>query len=158
MSGVEVVVALVIALGLGFVVLPVLPGSLIVGLAILGWGLHVSTATGWTVVAVAVTLLATGQVTQFLVPARRLRAAGVPGRTLVAGAVLGVVGFFVVPVVGLFLGFLAGVYLVEVGRLGRERAWPATKHAVRAVGLSILIELTACLLATVAWVVGVVLT
>ena len=31
---------------------------------------------------------------------------------------LGIVGFFVVPVVGLLLGFVLGVYLAELARLG----------------------------------------
>jgi hypothetical protein len=51
-----------------------------------------------------------------------------------------------------------GVYLAELGRVGRAAAWPATMHALRAVGLSMLIELTASLLAAAAWVVGVVVT
>ena len=39
---------------------------------------------------------------------------------------LGVVGFFVVPVVGLFLGFVLGVYLAELRRVGAAAAWPST--------------------------------
>ena len=60
---------------------------------------------------------------------------------------LGVVGFFVVPVVGLFVGFVLGVYLAERRRVGGAAAWPSTKEALRAVGLSILIELAAGVLA-----------
>ncbi len=40
----------------------------------------------------------------------------------------------------------------------RAAAWPATVHALKAVGLSMLIELVACLLAAATWVAGVVLT
>ena len=36
------------------------------------------------------------------------------------GGACGVVGFFVVPVVGLFLGFVLGVYVAERRRLGRR--------------------------------------
>ena len=71
---------------------------------------------------------------------------------------LGVVGFFVIPVVGLIVGFVLGVYLAELNRVGREAAWPATTHALKAVGLSIMIELAATMLAAATWVVGVVLT
>jgi uncharacterized protein len=67
------------------------------------------------------------------------------------------VGFFVVPVVGLPLGFLLGVYLSELQRVGRERAWPATRAAVGAAGLSLLIELAAGLLAATTWLLGAVL-
>jgi uncharacterized protein YqgC (DUF456 family) len=76
----------------------------------------------------------------------------------VVGAALGVVGFFVIPVVGLVIGFVAGVYVAELRRLGRERAGRSTALALRAVGLSVLIELAAGLLAAMAWVTGVVLT
>jgi hypothetical protein len=53
--------------------------------------------------------------------------------------VLGIVGFFVVPVVGLFIGFVLGVWLAEMLRLGDSgTAWRSTRHALVAVGLSIL--------------------
>ena len=95
---------------------------------------------------------------KFLVPGRRLKASGVPTRTLLVGALLAFVGFFVVPVVGMLLGFVLGVYLAERGRLGSKLAWPSTVSALKAVGVSILIELVAAFLATVSWVVGVVVT
>jgi uncharacterized protein len=72
--------------------------------------------------------------------------------------VLGVVGFFVVPVIGLFIGFVVGVFAAEWRRLGHARAWPSTKHALKAAGLSILIELCFGVLAAWAWVAGVVAT
>ena len=48
-----------------------------------------------------------------------------------------------IPVVGLLVGFVLGVYLAELRRVGSEAAWPATRHALKAVGLSMLIELVA---------------
>ncbi len=77
---------------------------------------------------------------------------------MVLGGVLGIVGFFVIPVVGLIVGFVLGVYLSELQRVGRSAAWPATKHALIAAGLSVLIELAAALLAASAWVAGLALT
>lgn len=158
MSWVEVLVAVAVVLGVVGTVLPVLPGSLTVGIAVLVWAAYVGTSTAWIVFSVAAVLLVTGQVLMYVVPGRRLREAGVPGRTLLVGALLGVVGFFVVPVIGLFLGFVLGVYAAELLRVGRDAAWPSTRHALRAAGLSMLIELAACLLAASTWVVGVVLT
>jgi hypothetical protein len=105
--------------------------------------------------AVATAFLAVGAVAKFLLPGRRLKAA-VPTSTLVAGALLAVVGFFVIPVVGLLVGFVAGIYAAERARLGPGRAWPSTKAALRAVGLSILIELAAGLLAAAVWLAGAV--
>ena len=81
-----------------------------------------------------------------------------PASTQWLGAGLGVVGFFVVPVVGLPLGFVLGVYLAEYRRVGGRAAWPSTVHALKAAGLSILIELAAGVAAALVWVVGLVVT
>ena len=158
MSGLEVLAALAIALGLVGILVPALPGSLLVGAAIVVWAVARSEASTWLVAAAALALLVVGGVVKYLVPGRRLQRAGVPSSTMAVGAVLGVVGFFVVPVVGLPLGFVLGVYLAQWRRLGHRAAWPATVHALRAVGLGILIELGFAVLAAATWAVGVVVT
>jgi uncharacterized protein YqgC (DUF456 family) len=154
----EVLVALAIAVGIAGIIVPVLPGTVLVMGAILVWALQVGTTTAWVVFAVAAVVLAAGSVVKFLVPGRRLAASGVPRRTLLVGALLAFVGFFVVPVVGMFIGFVVGVYVAERARVGGQRAWPSTVAALRAVAVSILIELVAAFLAAVTWVVGVVAT
>ncbi len=158
MTGVEVLVAVVIAVGLVGVVVPLLPGALLVWSAIMVWGVTVGTATGWVVVGVATALLAAGQIAKYTIPGRGLRADGVPTRSLVVGGLLAIVGFFVVPVVGVVIGFVLGVYASEVQRIGARMAWPSTKSALRAVGVSMLLELTSTLLAVVVWVIGVTIT
>ena len=158
MTGLEVLVALAIAVGLVGVILPVLPGSLLVLGAVLVWAWDVGSTTGWIVFAIAAIFIALGNVVKYVVPGRRLKENDIPNSTLVLGGVLGIVGFFVIPVVGLVVGFVLGVYLAELNRVGMDLAWPATKHALKAVGLSILIELVATLLAAATWVSGVVVT
>jgi len=157
-SAVEILVALVIAVGLVGILVPVLPGSVLVLGGILVWAWQVGGVTAWTVFAVAAVILVAGTVVKYLVPNRHLKDAGIPASTQWVGAGLGIVGFFVVPVVGVFIGFVLGIYLAEYRRVGSAAAWPSTKHALRAVGLSILIELVAALLATVVWIVGVIVT
>ena len=158
MSATEILVALAIAVGIAGIIVPVLPGTVLVLGAILVWAVQVGTSTGWIVFAGATVLLAGGTVVKYLVPGRRLKSSGVPNRTLLVGALVGFIGFFVIPVVGLLIGFVLGVYVAERARVGAARAWPSTKEALRAVGVSILIELVAALLAAVAWVVGVAVT
>ncbi len=152
-----VLVGLAMLVGLLGVLVPVLPGLLLVWAAVLVWALVERTAAAWIVLAAASALAASGEVVKYLVPGRRMRAAGVPWSSLAAGGVLAIVGFFVVPVVGALLGFVAGVYLAERLRLGTHaEAWPSTVHALKAVGLSILIELGAGLLIAGAWLTAVV--
>jgi len=158
MTGVDVLVAVGIAVGLVGVVVPLLPGALLVWSAIVVWGLTVGTATGWVVVGVATALIAAGQIVKYTIPRRRLRTDGVPNRSLIVGGLVAIVGFFVVPVVGVFMGFVLGIYASEVQRVGPRMAWPSTRAALRAVGVSMLLELTATLLAAVVWIVGVTIT
>jgi uncharacterized protein YqgC (DUF456 family) len=153
-----VIVGLTIAVGIVGVVLPVLPGALLAWAAIAVWALAVGSVTAWAVLAIATLSIGLAQVVKILVPGRRLRDAGVPRASILVGVLLAVVGFFLVPIVGLFIGFPLGVYLQERRRLGRhEPAWRSTHQALRAIGLSIAIELVATLVATGAWL-GAVLT
>jgi uncharacterized protein YqgC (DUF456 family) len=154
----EVLVALAILVGLVGILVPILPGGVLILLAVLVWAIDVGSATAWTVFAVAALVLVAGTVVKYAVPGRRLKASGIPSSTTWFGVGLGIVGFFVIPVVGLFIGFVLGVYLAERRRVGDAAAWPSTKEALRAVGVSILIELAAGLIAALTWVVGVVVT
>jgi len=150
----DLLVGLAVLVGLVGIVVPVLPGSVLILAAIAVWAAEVSSTSAWLVCALAAALLLVGGVVKYAVPGRRLRAGGVPNRTLMFGGLLGIVGFFVIPVVGLVIGFVAGVYLSEIQRVGPERAWPSTGAALRAAGLSLLIELAAGLLAALVWLVG----
>jgi hypothetical protein len=151
-------VGVAIIVGLVGIVVFVVPGLLIVWAAVLVWALEERTAMAWGVLGLATLLALAGTVAKYLLPGQRMRDAGVPGRSIVFGGVLGVVGFFVIPVVGLFIGFILGIFLAERIRLGDHgQAWPSTQHALKAVGLSILIELFAGLLIAAAWGLAVTL-
>jgi uncharacterized protein YqgC (DUF456 family) len=152
-SATIVIAAVLVVVGLVGVVVPVLPGLLLVAVGIAVWAVPRGDALAWTVLGVAIAILIAGSIAKYLLPGRKLRDAGVAGRTLVLGAVLGIVGFFVVPIVGLFLGFVLGVYLSELARLSNgKKAWASTRKALAAVGWSIAIELLAGLLAAGVWV------
>lgn len=155
-TGGLVVTALAIAVGLVGILVPLLPGTLLVWAAIAVWAFVVTDTAGWIVLGVATAILGAAIVVKYLWPVKRMRAADVGGVTLAAGGVAGLIGFFVIPVAGLVVGFVGGVFLAElVQRRDRRRAWAATVHAVKGVLLSVGVELTAGLLATAVWIAGV---
>ena len=159
MDGFTIVVGLIIVAGLIGIAVPVLPGLLLVWAAVLVWASETQTTAGWVVLAIATALALSGFLLQYLLPGQRLRKAGVTTSTTVAGAALAVVGFFVIPIVGGFLGFALGIYLAERTKLDTHAAaWPSTKHALKAIGLSIGIELLTGLAIATTWVIGVVTT
>ncbi len=158
-TGGVILVALAIAVGLVGIIVPLLPGTLLVYAAIAVWSVVERSVVSWAVLGVVTAVLGTSLLVKYLWPARRMRAADVGRWTLAAGAVLAVVGFFVVPVVGLVFGFVLGVYLAELAaRRNQRRAWAATVHAVKAAALSVGVELAGGLIATAVWIVGLVLT
>jgi uncharacterized protein YqgC (DUF456 family) len=151
-----VLVALAIAVGLVGILVPLLPGTVLVFGAILVWALFERTTVAWVTLGVVGALLAATLLVKYLWPMRRMKSADVGTLSLFAGAVLGIIGFFVVPVLGLVIGFVLGVYLAELAKRHDQRvAWTSTKHAVKGVALSVGVELAGGLLATVAWVVAV---
>ncbi len=155
-AGGLILVAIAIAIGLAGILFPLLPGTLLIWAAIAVWAYLEHTTVSWVVLGIATAVLGAGILVKYLWPARRMKAADVSGRTLAAGAVLGVVGFFVIPVAGLLVGFVLGVYLAElVQRRDQRQAWASTVHAVKGVALSVGVELVAALIAAAAWVVGV---
>lgn len=158
MTGLEILLAIVIAVGLVGIIVPVLPGDWLILIAVLVWATETGGRTAWVAALVAVGLLVVGAVIKYAVPGRRLKRDGVATSTLVLAGILGIVGFFVIPVIGLPIGFVAGVYLMQWRARGRDHAWPATVAALKAVGLAIAIEFTFALLATVVWVAGVIAT
>ena len=155
----EMLVGLAVAVGIAGVVVPILPACC--------WcGPQSSSGASWRAVRPAgawsperPSSQRVSQVVKYVVPGRRLRRAGVPDHALLVGGLVGIVGFFVIPVVGLFVGFAAGVYVAERLRLHDHRAaWSATGHALRAAGLSILLELAAAMLIAAGWVGALALT
>lgn len=155
-----VLVALVIAVGLVGIVLPIVPGGgfLVLG-AIAVWAIVEGTTVSWVTLGIAAAFSLTAEVIKYVWPVRRMRAAEVRTWSLVAGGVLGVIGFFVIPVIGLVIGFVAGVYLAEFAvRRDQRRALASTVHAVKGVALSVGVELAGALLATGAWVTALVIT
>lgn len=155
----EVLFGVAMVLGVLGVVVPVLPGSLLVGAVILVWATETGGPVAWTVLGVAAAALVTAGIGKWLLARRKLQGAGVHRAAVVAGGVGGIIGFVVIPVVGLLLGFLAGVYLVERLRLhAHDPARRATVAALKASGVAILTELFGALIAATAWVVGVLWT
>ncbi|GLY06076.1 MULTISPECIES: DUF456 domain-containing protein [Actinoplanes] len=158
-TAITIISGILILTGVIGVILPVLPGLLLTWGGVLLWALlgGASTGVAWTVAIVASLIGGGGMVLKFLWPGKKLQNSGVPTSALLLGGVLGLVGFFVIPVAGLVIGFVLGVWLVELNRLGADRAWPSTRSALAAVGLSLLVELAAALGIAVVWIFGLVL-
>lgn len=161
MDGVgNALIALVMVVGLAGVVVPALPGTLLILASGVAWAALIAEhgTDRWIVVGVMAALFVAGIVAKYALPGRRL-SGQLPRPTLLYGAVGAAVGFVVLPPLGLLIGGVVGVYLAEARRLGPGRdARRSTVEVLKAVGLGILAELVAGVLMIAAWIAGVVVT
>lgn len=148
-----------IAIGLVGIVVPALPGVLLVFAAILVWAVAEHTVAAWVTLAIVTVVLGATTAVKYVWPARRIRRADVASGSLVAGGLLGIAGFFVLPILGLVVGFVLGVYLAELLRCrDQRRARDSTIHAVKGAALSMGVELVGTLSAAAIWLGAVLFT
>ena len=154
---VTVLVGLAYVVGLAGIIVPVLPGTITLVIATLIWAIVVGGAPGWVAFGIVLVLGAAGMVTSYVLTGKKLHAAEVPMWPIYVGIAAGVVGIFVIPVVGLPVGFLVGLYIAESLRLkdwsrGLSSAWVA----IKALGTGILIEFGLAMLSTIVFALAVV--
>lgn len=153
----ELLVGLVIVIGLIGIVIPIIPGSLLIFGAIAVWAIVVGGSAWWVLAAVAAIMVG-GEAVKYLVGGRVLRSDGIPGRTIIVGVFAGIVGFFVIPVIGLFIGFIVGALVSELVRTQQlEKAWRGAVSAAKAAAYTIGIDLLFGLIVTSIWLVSVIL-
>ncbi|MEU7980579.1 DUF456 domain-containing protein [Micromonospora sp. NPDC049081] len=159
-AAVSVVAAIAIVAGLAGVVVPGLPALPLCWGGVLLWAIFGDAGPGrWAVLGAATVVAAAGAVIKYAWPGRNLKRTGVPTSSLLVGGLLGLVGFFVIPVIGLVIGFVGGVWGAERLRLGSNQlAWPATVQALKAAGLSMMVEFLAGLVVAALWVAGLLFT
>jgi uncharacterized protein YqgC (DUF456 family) len=152
-------VALAMAVGIAGTVLPVLPGLLLVWAAALVYGLAAGFgAIGWAAFALITAVALAGTAAGVVLPHRAAGASGASRWSVWFAFGVGVVGFFVVPVVGLPLGTVVGLLAAELVRTKEAgAAWRSTVATLKGFGLSTLVQLAAGLTMAVVWVAWVVL-
>ena len=153
------VIALLMAIGLTGVLLPFLPGVPIIWGAALLYGLLTDFGGVGATAMVAITILAViGLAASIVLPDRAGVASGASRSTRLFAGALGVVGFFVIPVVGFPLGACAGVLIAQYQHTAD---WQAARESTIAVlkgfGAGVIAELGAALAMVLVWVSWVIL-
>lgn len=155
-------VGVILVVGLFGVVIPILPGlALMVGVAIL-YGFVVGWSTAGVVAMVFIGLLfAASVVVGVVLPKRAAAGAGVSNRSMMIAVLGAIIGFFVIPIVGVVVGALAGLLVAAYGESGD---WSIARASVVATakgfGVSVLVQFAiGCVLLLVwaGWAATVVL-
>lgn len=151
----SVLVGLAILVGCLGIILPVLPGSILIAIAVLVWAIVIGGPTAWIIFTIVAVFVASGMSASLVLTGRKLKAMAVPNRSVLVAGVLGIIGFFVIPVVGLPIGFIAGLYLAEHTRLhDAKEAWASSWGSLKAIGIGTAIEFLLALLAAITFGIG----
>lgn len=149
----SIIAIVVMLVGLAGIIIPVLPGLLLIWLTALIYGF----AVGYDAVGIAVMILLTviviaSLIVGFVLPKREAEQAGA-SRLSQYGAIVGaIVGFFTIPVVGVFVGALIGILTVELMAKGNwDEAWTATIGLAKGLGISVVIDLFLGMVMISAW-------
>ena len=153
---VTVLCGLAIVVGVAGTIIPVLPGSILIGASLLAWALWGGAGTtGWVVFGIGLAFVLAGMAAGAILTGRKLKEHSIPSRSVVVGLVLGVAGMFVIPVVGLFVGFAAGLLLSELQRTRAVGTAVASSWAaLKATGFGMIVEFGLACLAASTWVIG----
>lgn len=88
---------------------------------------------------------------------RKLKEHQVPKGSILFAVIGAIAGAFIIPVVGLFIGFAVGLFAGEsVRRRELSGAFSSSWAALKALGLGIVVEFGCVLLASSAWVIGMI--
>ncbi|WP_246956072.1 DUF456 domain-containing protein [Brachybacterium sp. Marseille-Q7125] len=153
---VTILAGLAYIVGLAGIIVPVLPGTITIVIATLIWAIIVGGWPAWIAFGIVLLLGAAGMTTSYVLTGRRLHRAEVPMWPIYVGIVSGIVGIFVIPFLGLPIGFLIGLYISEAIRQKDWRKGLTTMWiALKALGVGILIEFSLAMCSTIVFAIAV---
>ena len=91
---ITIVAGLLIAVGVAGIVVPVLPGSILILLAFLGWAIGVSSGAGWWSFAFGALFALSGLSASAVLTGRKLKQRQIPNRSVLIGLAAGIAGMF----------------------------------------------------------------
>jgi uncharacterized protein YqgC (DUF456 family) len=149
--------ALLVVAAIG-TIYPGLPGSPVAIVALIAWAWILGSAASWATGLLGALLAAVGWSAAVVLTGRSLKRHEVPKRSMLLAVVGALVGMYLVPVVGVFLGFGLGLFLGElVRRRDLAASITASGQALKATGIGIVVEFLLVCLAGSVWAIGVIL-
>jgi uncharacterized protein YqgC (DUF456 family) len=155
----EVVIGLVMAIGLVGTIVPVLPGVTLVWGAGLAWAiLDGGDFLHWSLFAVMTIFFISAHALGIYLPSKTTSGPENPKWTFLFASLCAVIGFFVVPIIGVPLGFIVGVFIRQlIASREFHRALGATGKTLRALGIVVLVQCACAIAIAATWAIGLFL-
>jgi uncharacterized protein len=139
------------------VIYPVVPGSPIAIVTLLVWAWVVGGWAAWAAAVIGALLCVVGWSASAVLTGRKLKELEVPKWSILVAALAGIAGMFLIPVVGIFVGFAVGLLVSEAVRhRDVRRAVHYSLQTLKAMGAGVLVEFGMLCAAASVWSAGVV--
>ncbi len=150
-SGLFLVVLLI---GLAGTIVPILPGILLMWAAVVCYGFFAGfDVIGVLVIAVVTALAGASIALGVFLPKQAADAAGASSRSQWAAVLGAIIGFFVIPIVGVIVGAVAGIAIAEYhDKDDWGPAWQSTKGVLSGMGLAALAQFGIGVLILFIWI------
>ncbi|PQZ95093.1 hypothetical protein CQ018_07130 [Arthrobacter sp. MYb227] len=153
-----IVAGLLLVVAVLVTVIPVLPGSLLAVLTLLGWAWILGGPVAWWTAGIGMVVALIGWSASTVLTGHNLKKQMIPRGSILLAVLLAIVGMFLIPVLGLFVGFAVGLLLGEyLRRKNFPAALQAAASALKAMGLGMLVEFGCAALASSVWMIGVLI-
>ncbi|GAA1669451.1 hypothetical protein GCM10010977_11590 [Citricoccus zhacaiensis] len=136
-------------------IIPILPGSILTVITLIGWAWVLGSPAAWTAAIIGAGLAIAGLSASAVLTGRKMKREQIPNGPVLVGVVCAIVGMFVIPVVGLFVGFAVGLLAAEFARRRDFKAAARSSwEALKSMGLGILVEFGCASLAASSFAIG----
>ncbi len=152
-SSLFVLTQLLMLLGLFGLIIPVLPGTIIMWLAALGYGIFGGWSTlGWVLFAIITVLAGFGAVADNLLMGAGARRSGASWLSIGVAIIAGIAGTILLPPIGGIIAAPLAILLLEYNRLGDwEKAWQSFRGLATGFGISYVVRAGIGVLIMVLW-------
>ena len=156
----ELGIGIAMAIGIVGTLFPVLPGIVLTWVAGLVWTIGDGGGlTRWLLFAAMTVLTGFGLMSHYRIPARDLKGIAAPRWTMLWALIGGVIGFFAIPIVGLIVGFAAGVlvrYFIDTNDW--HQSFNAMTITVKSMLRVAVVQFGCATAMTALWVIGLIVT
>ena len=132
---VSVVAGLLLVVGVLGTIFPILPGSMLIIGTLLVWAWVLGSSASWTAGLIGMALAAIGMSSSLVLTGRKMKKKQIPNGPVTIGVIVGIVGMFLIPGIGLFIGFAVGLLAAELVRrrdfgAAVRSSWEAIKSGI----------------------------
>lgn len=153
---VTIIAGLLMLVALAGIIFPVVPGSPVAIITMIAWAWILGSTASWATGIIGAATALLGWSASLVLTGRTMRRERIPSTPILVATATGIVGLFIIPFFGIFLGFAIGLFGAEYyRRRDPTAALRASLQALKAMGIGMLVELGCIIMAMAVFGVGV---